>query len=97
MFLLFIGSKKKKKVCLIIFFHKNSGNHWGQRNVIGKEIYFAVASPVCYTILAVRETKNKQEVEVSYFKITPNLFMAVEKKAASLRMSSHLLFGLHSF
>jgi len=44
MFLLVIGPKD---VCLILnFFDKNSGNCWGQRQVIGKKVCFAVTSPV---------------------------------------------------
>lgn len=48
-------------------------------------------------ILPVNEAKNKQEMEVFYFKVTLSLFTAVEKRAVSLRVSSHLDFGLHSF
>lgn len=55
-------------------------------------------SDQCYSaILPVNEVKNKHEIEVFYFKVTPSLFTAVKKRAVSLRVSSHLDFGLHSF
>lgn len=60
-----------------------------------KTIILLCKDQSCSVVFPVSATR--QEVEVSYFKITPNLFTDVEKRAVSLRMASHLLFGLYSF